>query len=215
MNEVLRVVDSDDLDERAFRVPRPVARWRRHAVGAGVVVLALLTGVALTGRSVREEAGETSPFVAASPAPAAVPTTGTPATSATPSSHADTDPRIVAAEAALDAWGRFGVTGDLALLEGLFDPAGPQYALFVGEAPSLAAAPPGPPPYTFELSDPVVGETGGEPLVRGAVRVSRPGEAEQRFDWELILREDTEGGWRVWTVRDLRPGTEPDDAPGG
>ena len=105
------------------------------------------------------------------------------------------------ASGALQAWGRFAVSGRLEELTPYFDPDGPQFAQFRREAAELAAHPTGPPEYRFAMSDATAERKGDDWLVRGPVVVSRPGEADQRFRWELVVRQRGEG-WAVWTVRE-------------
>ncbi len=105
------------------------------------------------------------------------------------------------ASGALQAWGRFAVSGRLEELTPYFDPDGPQFAQFRREAADLAAHPTGPPEYRFAMSDATAERKGDDWLVRGPVVVSRPGEADQRFTWELVVRQKGEG-WAVWTVRE-------------
>ncbi len=99
---------------------------------------------------------------------------------------------LAGAEAALAAWGLWAGDGDLAHLEGTFAD-GPQLAQIRSEDPTIV---PGD-PYHFVLSDARVVEPG---LVRGTVMLTRPGEVEQHFQWDLELIE-VDGVWRLWTVR--------------
>lgn len=121
-------------------------------------------------------------------------------------------PIVAVASGALEAWGRFGVSGRLDDVAPYFDPDGPQFARFGEEAPAIAAHPAGPPAYRFAMSGAKVERHGEDWLVRGPVVVSRPGEADRRYDWELVVRRRN-GGWAVWTVRDS--GGEPAGAVGG
>ena len=121
-------------------------------------------------------------------------------------------PVVAVASGALEAWGRFGVSGRLDDVAPYFDPDGPQFARFREEATAIAANPAGPPPYRFAMSDATVERRGEDWVVRGPVVVSRSGEADRRYDWELVVRLRN-GGWAVWTVRDS--GGEPAGAVGG
>jgi hypothetical protein len=105
------------------------------------------------------------------------------------------------ASGALQAWGRFAVSGRLEELTPFFDSDGPQFAQFRREAAELAAHPPGPPEYRFAMSGATAERKGDDWIVRGPVVVSRAGEADQRFSWELVVRQRS-GGWAVWTVRE-------------
>jgi hypothetical protein len=132
--------------------------------------------------------------------------------SATESTPDGEGPVVAVASGAFEAWGRFGVSGRLDDVAPYFDPDGPQFARFRQEAPAIAANPAGPPPYRFAMSDPSVERRGDGWVVRGPVVVSRPGEADQHYEWELVIRQ-SDGGWAVWTVRES--GREPAGAVGG
>lgn len=99
---------------------------------------------------------------------------------------------LAAVAAALEDWGQWAGDGDLNHLEDSFAD-GPQLAQLRREDASIE---PGA-PYAFVLE---VGEVVEPGLVRGTVVVSRPGETEQRFHWDLELAE-VDGTWRLWTVR--------------
>ena len=98
------------------------------------------------------------------------------------------------------AWGEFAVTGDLTLVTGLFVVHGPQLEQLRGEAAALLADPLGPPPYEFEVRDPVVMmEDPGEAIVAAQVVMTRIGETPQEFDWRIHLHQ-IGGTWQLWTV---------------
>jgi hypothetical protein len=104
---------------------------------------------------------------------------------------------LAAAEAALEAWGRWAGDGDLAHLDQTFAD-GPQLAQLHTEDPAIM---PGL-PYRFDLVDATVPQAG---LVRGTVLLTRPGEREQRFHWDIELVQ-VDGKWRLWTVRTTSDG---------
>lgn len=108
-----------------------------------------------------------------------------------------------AARAALDAWARFADSGDVDHLEAVFDPGGPQFARLRAEAPGLAARPGAGGRYAFTATAMQVGagSSADERVVVADVVVSRVGETDQRFAWELVMRRG-EGRWRLWTVRE-------------
>ena len=99
---------------------------------------------------------------------------------------------LEAVAAALEDWGQWAGDGDLSHLDNTFAD-GPQLAQLRREDPAIE---PGA-PYLFVLEEGGVVEPG---VVRGTVVLSRPGETEQRFRWDLEL-VDVDGRWRVWTVR--------------
>jgi hypothetical protein len=111
------------------------------------------------------------------------------------------DPRIKIAEAALSAWGRFAVSGQLSDLGDLFYPDGPQYQQLVADV-HPSPDPPYQPRYEVTLSDTRLREVdAGRVVVEGVVRWTRRGEAEQRYVWELELRSQDGARWRLWTIR--------------
>jgi hypothetical protein len=112
------------------------------------------------------------------------------------------DERIAATEAALAAWGRFAVTGRVDALEESFDVAGPQFRHLADEAGTITAAPPGPPAYQVTLAEPVVeGVSADEAVVASTVVWARPGETDQTYRWEIVVRRGSTGRWLLWTVR--------------
>lgn len=152
-------------------------RWRRNAA-VGIVVV-LLMGVAYMLTVGRADSGARARV-------------------------ADTaSPTERAARAALDAWAAFGSTGDVEQLRDTFDPAGPQFERLTDEAAGVKArAVPGSP---YRFSGTVLRSSAGrdhdEQVVVADVVVTRPGETDQRFTWELVMRR-TNGRWLLWTVHD-------------
>ena len=177
------VAPGDESDDVAVAV---VERdWRRRA--AAGVVIALFVGVGYMLTLGRPPGAERPSIVEA---PAAAP------------AGAAGESVEVAARAALDAWARFADTGDVDQLEAVFDPGGPQFARLRAEAPGVAARPAAGAPYAFTATGMQVGagSSADERVVVADVVVSRMGEADQRFAWELVMRRG-EGRWRLWTVR--------------
>lgn len=117
------------------------------------------------------------------------------------------EPVEEAARAALDAWARFANTGDVDQLGGVFDRGGPQFARLQAEAPVVGGRPAGGAPYAFTATAMKVaaGSSAEERVVVADVVVSRPGETDQRFAWELVMRK-SEDRWRLWTVRERASG---------
>jgi hypothetical protein len=180
--EVLEVRTTDDIELEEPFAGTPPASWRR--VLGVIVVIALALG------------GVYSVFIH--------PRSATPGAAAR-APGADSDV-LAAADAALSAWGRFGVSGDLSVVAPAFDQTGPQFARLRQEAGPIAARAPGTPAYTFVMVDPAVlpGAGAGERIVRAQIVASRPGEKDQRFQWDLVLRNGTEKQWLLWTVRDRK-----------
>jgi hypothetical protein len=177
--EVDGVVD-DSTSGRAPRWGRPLA----IAIVAALTLIVLVRAVD-PGRMSRRPA---SPPAAVTSSTAAV---------------ASQDPRIKAAGAALAAWGTFAVSGQLDDLGEHFDPEGPQYRQLVADAHALRD-PTSLTAYDVTLNDSHLRQVDdGRVLVDGVVTWTRPGEAEQRYAWELELRYEDGSSWRLWTVRDL------------
>lgn len=171
--------------------------WR---VAVALAVVAGLTAalVLVTWRPTAEEQATAEPSTAA-PSPTATP----------PPAPSDLAPQPEALRsdlgAALSAWGEFAVSGDLALLDPHFAAAGPQLAQLATEAGTIAAGPPGPPPYLFEVTDyGGVAVDGGVAEVVASIRLTRPGEEEATFRWRIELRWDPAASrWQLWTVTSL------------
>ncbi len=190
--------------QRARRARRAL-RWRMATVP---VVAALVVGVSAAEvvrvSALRSLAGPRAPA-----APGSEGTSGA-AVTASPPAAAPADPRdpaadqlIAVAEAAVEAWGRFAGTGDLAQVAPHFVADGPQYRQFAAEAATRQAAAGGP-PYVFVLREATVlpDEPAGDRIVRGTLELSRDGEPSQRYQWDLRLRRIADGSWRIWTVLD-------------
>lgn len=112
-----------------------------------------------------------------------------------------------AVEASLDAWARFAGTGDLAVLAESFDPAGPQYERLRAEAPALASRPAVGSVFTVEIGSVMAGRDADEQIVSADVVLARPGEADQHFAWDLVMRHlPASERWVLWTVRERTGG---------
>ncbi len=187
MSEVLEIeVDGEIDDDGSFDRDRSSPRWGLPlAVAvAGALLLAVLLVVVIPTVTSQRERREPTPA-----APATV--------------SAKEAALVKDAEGALAAWGRFAVSGDLRELDGWFVPDAPQHRILVEEAARLASAPPGPPAYIVRLTEPrVASVTGRRAALRGDVTWTRPGEVDQRYQWEVVLRRSADGRWALWTVTD-------------
>lgn len=181
--------------------------WR---VGLALAVIAALAGGIVWGSldggdggSIAAPVTTTAVAVAAAPdtaAAAPVPTTGGVQSARTTSPSPPEEAVFDATVRALAAWGEYAVTGDLSLVEGTFVAAGPQLEQLRGEAPARLADPLGPPPYVFEIRDPVVTlKDAGEAVVAAQVVVTRPREPSQAYEWRIHLHR-IGGTWQLWTV---------------
>jgi hypothetical protein len=111
----------------------------------------------------------------------------------------DEEAWIAAAREALDAWARFAMTADLSVVDGLFDPDGPQYAQLEGEVETIATQPAG---YSFTLGEATVEVRDGSPVVSGSVVVAQGGELLDTLMWDIHLVAGPDGSWLLWTVDD-------------
>ena len=107
---------------------------------------------------------------------------------------------LVAAQDALDAWGRFAVTGDLG---GHFHPDGPQYAQLHSEVPAVRARKDRGPPYELQIEDATVEVVHARHTrLHVDVTLTRPSEAARSYKWQLELVREPDDGWKLWTVSD-------------
>ena len=110
---------------------------------------------------------------------------------------------LEAAQDALDAWGRFAVTGDLGELDGHFHPDGPQYAQLLDEAPAVGARGDGGPPYEFQIEDATVEVLKARRArLHVDVTLTHPSEAARQYQWQVVLVAGPDDDWRLWTVSD-------------
>ena len=115
---------------------------------------------------------------------------------------------LEAGRRALVAWGRFAVTNQLGTLRGWFWPNGPQYRQLAREAKlrrGIKAL--GPPAYRFTLTRVrVFAPSPRHRILRGRVRVTRPGERGQSYGWDVWMRRGGASGdrWRLWSVNATR-----------
>jgi hypothetical protein len=201
MNDTITVEVDGELGEPDYLPDRPRPAWGMPA--AALVIVLLLGGLGWTllsgGGSTREPAATPTPTVV----PTTTPTTAPPVSSSTTAPQPAveepvydlTDP-VQAAQAALDAWGEFAVSGDLTVLEPFFDPASPQYAQLEAEAADAR----GGIAYEVTAEEPEVVVDGEIARVEATVTWRRVGEPDQRYEWSIELRRAGEA-WRLWTVR--------------
>ncbi len=111
---------------------------------------------------------------------------------------------LEAGQRALAAWGRFAVTNQLGILRGWFWTNGPQYQKLAREAKLRRGTKPiGPPAYRFTLTRVrVLAPSPVHRILRGRVRVTRPGERAQSYGWDVWMRRGgaSDDRWRLWTV---------------
>jgi hypothetical protein len=167
-------------DERRWLRPPPRHR-RRLLLGLSLVVALTLVSLAVGGRS--------KVVVPAHRIPAG------------PSADQQA---LEAGRRALEAWGRFAVTNQLGILRGWFWTNGPQYRQLAREAKLRRGTKAlGPPAYRFTLTRVrVLAPSPRHRILRGRVRVTRPGERGQSYGWDVWMRRGGALGdrWRLWTV---------------
>lgn len=98
-----------------------------------------------------------------------------------------------AAAQALNAWAVFANTGDLGAVSDFFATNGPQFQRLRTEAARIQTGE----SYVFELTNAELVAAG---IVRGIVTVSRNGEPDQVFRWDIEMVRDG-ARWKLWTVR--------------
>lgn len=174
--------------------------WR--VAMALVVVAALATALVLVARPDSTEPAAAPPAATAPPLSVSAEPVAEPSEDAPP---ARPDEVLSALDAALVAWGEFAATGDLSVLDATFADAGPQLAQLATEAPAIAADPPGPPPYAFDVVESGGATTEGDVAeVTATIRLSRPGEDARSFRWKVELHWDPAlARWQLWTVTSL------------
>lgn len=140
----------------------------------------------------------TAPSPAAGKGPAVLPAAATSPTPTTAAPRVEEDV-VRAAAVALEDWASFAGSGDLTDVEETLHTAGPQYRQLAAETATAAGT------YRFDLGDhPQVALDGGHARVLTAVAFTTPA-AVKTYDWELEMRRDAEGGWRLWTVHERSP----------
>jgi hypothetical protein len=107
---------------------------------------------------------------------------------------------VMAARAAVEAWGTFATSGELEGLDPYFDPTGPQHEHLAGEVAERIADPA---TYELVLTPLDVHANGAAWLVDGTVHMRRNGQPAGAWQWRLELRQHPGHGWRVWTVTEI------------
>jgi Calcineurin-like phosphoesterase len=169
--------DFDD-EQQWLRQPR---RRRRLLVGLPLVAALTLVSLALGGRD---------------DVPAPV--------HRVPAGPTADQQALEAGRRALEAWGRFAVTNNLGTLRGWFWTNGPQYRTLAREARLRRGTKAlGPPDYRFALTPVrVLAPSPRDRVLRGRVRVTRPGERRQSYGWDVRMRRGgaSSDRWRLWSV---------------
>jgi hypothetical protein len=169
-------------DEEWWLGPRPPRRRHRLLLGLLLAVALTLAWLPLGGRS--EVVSPSASF---------------------PAGPTAEQLALEAGRKALAAWGRFAVTNQLSTLRGLFWTNGPQYRQLAREAKLRRDTKAlGPPAYRLALTRVrVLAPSRSHRVLRGRVRVTRPGERGRSFGWDVWMRGGGPSGqsWRLWTVK--------------
>ena len=174
-----------DFDDEQQWLRQPLPRRRRLLVSLPLVAALTLVSLALGGRD-------------NVPAPAR----------RVPAGPTAEQQALEAGRRALEAWGRFAVTNHLGALRGWFWVNGPQYRKLAREATLRRGTKAlGPPAYRFTLTEVrVLAPSPRHRVLRGRVRVTRPGERRQSYGWDVWMRRGGASGdrWRLWSVNATR-----------
>lgn len=101
---------------------------------------------------------------------------------------------------ALAAWGVFAGSGDLADVEGFFDPHGPQWSMLEEEAGSVGT------PFVAEVEEASLVFDGRFAVFRASVTLMAERFESRGADWAIELRPGLDGRWLIWSIRDLTDG---------
>lgn len=187
--------------------------WR--ALLAGILMLGLAAGLVWVISTSDDAPPNPVPTLAA--APGSTTTTAVPATVTIPAATSTTTvagqvttsgsptqpPVVVALQAALDAWGQFAVTGQMADLGEHFVVGGPQRRLLRDESAAIRENPVGPPGYVVTASNIFsLSVTTDDVVLRADIEWAREGEESQKFLWDIQMRR-IDGSWQLLTVEDV------------
>ena len=177
----------DEFDDERRWLRPPLRRRRRLLLALSLVATLTVVSLAFGGRS-------DVPAPPRGPGPPPGPTADQQA--------------LEAGRRALEAWGRFAVTNQLGTLHGWFWTNGPQYRTLAREAKLRRGTKAlGPPAYRFTLTRVrVLAPSPVHRILRGRVRVTRPGERGQSYGWDVWMRRGgaSDDRWRLWSVTATR-----------
>lgn len=110
-------------------------------------------------------------------------------------------PEMVAMASAMNAWSKFGLTGNISEVESTFDKSGPQYAELLKEQAAIQLKP--------ESGDPAVvtinemgraGKADKDIKLRGEVVWTKPGFTPNEFFWDVTMRQQSTGSYLLYNV---------------
>ena len=188
-----------------------VPRWR--TLLASAIVAALAVGLALQVSSVSAPPDSNPSAVTVSAAqgadPVAPTTLGGPSTTTTTTLVSGTAGPDVGEQIrailvdALAGWGTFAVTGDLDDVAAFFHPDGPQWQVLLAEAETFVAA--GGDAFIVTGDERSLVFNADSAVIRTDVTFARASQDAAVFAWNIELRPDAAGEWRIWSVEDLTP----------
>ncbi|MFZ4516488.1 MAG: hypothetical protein ACOYN3_09290 [Acidimicrobiia bacterium] len=197
--------DDDELDQQDWEESEPSERrqipWIPIASAAGAVVLLIVLIVVLTGRG------------GSSPSPAGTTKVG----NDTLSPLAIDDPRVVAAQNALTAWGVFEGSGNLDDLGETMSLDGPQYQALEARAGKTSA---GAKPFTVTLANPrLITNAPAErnrQVVRADLTWKREGSSGKAVVWDItVAPTGTNNAFQLWTAKTVTNATAGSSSPVG
>lgn len=174
-----------------------VATWRMVAARAIIAGLAVSLGVVAMAGVQSPAQGEIPIGATSVPEPIAV------------SSIAARPPTTVLSEVsvveavrgsvaeALGAWGEFAGSGDLADVEGFFDPHGPQWSVLEEESGSTGTS------FSVVVEEESLVLEGRSAIFLASVTFVAEGAESLAAEWHIELRMAPDGRWLIWSVRDL------------
>lgn len=224
--------DYDDFDFDREPQNEGGGNGRRIAVIAAVVVIAGLLGAGLLtlftggddskdqasntttteapasdGASGDQDGGTNTTETTETTAPETTETTvdSTNTTGAGAQSQSDKAPKDVVdtLNAALTAWGKFAVDGNIDDVKTYFAPNTRQFNRFQLDAQAISANPPGGDPITVTMTNPSTTKTDDNNwTIRGTAVWARTGEVTQNFQWEIRMSRTSERQpWQITSVR--------------
>jgi hypothetical protein len=177
-----------------------VAIWRMVIAVFVVTGLAVSLGVVALAGGLNPASDEVPGNATSAPFTTTVSSSAPGSTTTVLSEASAGDAVRVGVREALAAWGRFAGSGDLAEVEGFFDPLGPQWSVFEEEAGLVGV------PFAVEMEVESLTIDGRSATFLASVTFVARGGESLWFRWEIELRPDPDGRWLIWSVRDLADG---------
>jgi hypothetical protein len=189
--------DGDDYDDFAdFENDNDQSSNRFRTIliaGVAVIVILLLAVAAMSAFGHKK-----TPKVASTAVNSSSSTTAANSVAATP--PADVTAGL---NAALTAWGKFAVDGDIDDVRPYFVNSSDQFQRLQSDAVTLQANPPGGTPLTMQMTNDQTLKNGNNTWVfKGTVVVTRTGTQPQKFPWEItVIRQNAQQPWQIESVR--------------